>query len=285
MVHHALGSGCHRERAEVSTSCPEPRGLVRQLLQVDLSPPTDLWLVCAAGNMSARPDAVADEVVFWSKWWKAPWVMCWPSQDVTDTLTSSSWVSDEKRREWWCWPSQDMSDTLTSHPLRPWGESELSAIHRPDTGRQWRPAVHPCLDAADQGAGDEGGTWIRIHKRGRKREEVSTTNLLQFALNVWDAPLANASGLSIQSSEPGNISTSRNLRRALCPRSFPGPHSEPLTPWPEAAPPVCLPFLSPCRMRRPSFFPHPGILSGLVSMLFSSKGALFFKRPPPPFLI
>lgn len=169
---------------------------------------------------------------------------------------------------------------MTSPPSSaPGREAELSAIHRPDTGRQRWPAVHPRPDAADQGAGGEGGMWIRIHKCGRKREEVSTMNLLQFALNIRDAPLAKAPGLSIQSPEPGN-DTSRNLRReSSLSRSFPGPHSEPLTPWPEAAPPACLPFLSPCRMRRPSFFPHPGILSGPVSTLFSSKGAPFFKRP------
>ena len=158
----------------------------------------------------------------------------------------------------------------------------MSAIHRPDTGRQRRPAVHPCPDAADQGAGDERGTWIRIHKCGRKQEEVSTRNLLQFALNIRDAPLANASGLSIQSSEPGDISTSRNLRRALCPRSFPGPHSEPLTPWPEAAPPVCLPVLSPCRMRRLSFFPHPGILSWACFHAVLFKRSTLFQKTPTP---
>ena len=169
--------------------------------------------------------------------------------------------------------------------FRPGGEAEVSAIHRPDTRRQWWAMVHLRPDTADKGAGDKGGTWIQIHKCGRKRKEVSTTNLLQFALNIRDAPPADAPGLSIQSSEPGDSTRWTEVLWELPVLLLPWACTYTTNPRPEAALPVCFPFLSLCRMLRPSFFAHAGVLSGPVSTLFSSKGAAFFQKTPPPFLI
>lgn len=147
-----------------------------------------------------------------SSWCPCQWNQSrsWKTERV---MVMSEWVMDG----WWLTPS-------ALHPLPPWGSGcaecyaqiqhrEAVWAHGPPQPRHLRP-----------------GTWDKLrwemdpdNNSGRKGKGLLTTNLLKFALNMRDVPLASTPNLPMQSSESYNKPLTRwNPMKVLRPCSFPG---------------------------------------------------------------
>ena len=175
-----------------------PEGWLKQVLQVDLSPPL-ARLLCAGSNVSARLP---------SKWWKAQWVSDGVGRPRTDTLTSPPSSALGERLSW-----------VLFTDLTPGG-----------SGGPWSTYARTPLTRELETKEGRGSRYTNVRGSGRKfQQQICCILLLIEETLLQQMPLA-------YQSSPLNLGTAQDGQKSYesspsC--SFPGPALIPLTPGPK----------------------------------------------------